>query len=99
MEPAAQEEPAYIRRTAYFSGRVQGVGFRFTTEAIASRFEVAGFVRNLPDGRVELVAEGTKAEIDRFQEALHEAMRACIHEHTESDTPARREFSSFRIAF
>ena len=42
----------------YFSGHVQGVGFRYTTRSVASRFAVTGYVRNLPDGRVELVAEG-----------------------------------------
>ncbi|MGQ0633729.1 MAG: acylphosphatase [Planctomycetaceae bacterium] len=41
-----------------FSGRVQGVGFRFTTRSLARRYPVTGFVRNLPDGTVELVASG-----------------------------------------
>ena len=88
-----------IRRTVYFSGRVQGVGFRFTTEAIASHFAVSGFVRNLPDGRVEVVAEGAEGEIDRFQDAVERSMRHNIREVDVSDTPATSEFSSFRIAF
>ena len=46
------------RRETHYSGQVQGVGFRFQTLRIARAYEVAGFVRNLPDGRVELVAEG-----------------------------------------
>ena len=46
------------RRHCYFSGRVQGVGFRYTSRNIAINYDVTGFVRNLPDGRVELVAEG-----------------------------------------
>ena len=49
-----------------FSGRVQGVGFRSTCQSLARSFEVAGYVRNLPDGRVELVAEGENSEIDAF---------------------------------
>ena len=46
------------RRRVHFSGRVQGVGFRFTCQVARPGFDVAGYVRNLPDGRVELVAEG-----------------------------------------
>ena len=55
-----------VRRRVYFSGRVQGVGFRFTCQSLARGFEVAGYVRNLPDGRVELVAEGETASSTRF---------------------------------
>ncbi|MBL8829940.1 MAG: acylphosphatase, partial [Planctomycetaceae bacterium] len=47
-----------IRRRVLFHGRVQGVGFRVTTRSIAQRFAVTGWVRNLPDGSVELLAEG-----------------------------------------
>jgi acylphosphatase len=88
-----------VRRTVYFSGRVQGVGFRYTTEAVAARFAVTGFVRNLRDGRVELVAEGSPAELNRFQSAVEEAMRGCIKEANASDTLATGEFTSFGIAF
>jgi acylphosphatase len=62
------------RITAYFSGRVQGVGFRYVTVNTARRFAVAGYVMNLPDGRVELVAEGTKAEVKAFVEAVGSEM-------------------------
>jgi len=89
--------PATIRRTIYFSGRVQGVGFRYTTESIASRFAVAGYVRNLPDGRVELVAEGDVSELDRLQRALAQAMKAHIQHAQSCDTSATGEFLSFRI--
>ena len=47
----------------YYSGTVQGVGFRHTVRSLAADFEVKGFVRNLPDGRVHLVVEGDPAEI------------------------------------
>ena len=46
-----------VRREVYFSGQVQGVGFRYTVMRIASTLEVTGHVRNLPDGRVQLIAE------------------------------------------
>jgi len=61
---------ALERRRIYFSGRVQGVGFRATTSWLARGFDVAGAVRNLPDGRVEVVAEGDSAELDRFVESI-----------------------------
>ena len=60
------------RRRVYYSGRVQGVGFRATCRWLAGGFEVAGYVRNLPDGRVEVVAEGESAELDRFLAAIQE---------------------------
>lgn len=99
MSTTADESQAAIRRTVFFSGRVQGVGFRFTAESIAARFAVNGFVRNLPDGRVELVAEGTAAELDRFQEAIKQTMSRQITEVTASDAVATGEFRSFQIAF
>ncbi len=54
------------QRTVLFSGEVQGVGFRATTARLAASTAVAGTVRNLADGRVELVAEGEPAEIDHL---------------------------------
>jgi acylphosphatase len=62
------------RRRIYYSGRVQGVGFRFSTQRLASGFAVAGSVKNLRDGRVEVVAEGEPTELDLFQEAIRGEM-------------------------
>lgn len=87
-----------IRRHVCFSGRVQGVGFRYTTADLARGFEVTGFVRNLPDGRVELVAEGAPLQVDAFVLAVRAEMEACI-EHVESaDSAASGEFRAFGIA-
>ncbi len=61
-----------------FSGRVQGVGFRFTCQALARGFDVSGHVRNLPDGRVEVLAEGESNEIDGFLVAIRREMDAYI---------------------
>ena len=58
------------RRTYYFSGHVQGVGFRYTVKNLAREFEVSGTVANLPDGRVELLASGEPEEVDAFLEAI-----------------------------
>jgi acylphosphatase len=62
------------RRRLYFSGQVQGVGFRFTCASLARGFEVAGYVRNLPCGRVELVAEGYPQELDKFSDSIRQEM-------------------------
>lgn len=67
-------------RRVYFSGRVQGVGFRDTSQRLARDFEVVGFVRNLSDGRVELVAEGDPAEIEAFLRAVQSRMDRYIHD-------------------
>lgn len=57
----------------FYSGRVQGVGFRYTTKNVAMGYEVTGIVRNMPDGRVELVAEGLKDELEAFQLGIRES--------------------------
>ena len=54
----------------FYSGRVQGVGFRYSVKQIASGYEVVGSVRNLPDGRVELRAGGERVEVDAFLAAI-----------------------------
>jgi acylphosphatase len=61
------------RVTVFYSGRVQGVGFRATVRRIACGYDVTGTVRNLPDGRVELVAEGMRAELKAFLEGITES--------------------------
>ncbi len=61
------------RLQVYYAGNVQGVGFRYTVKSLAAGFEVTGTVRNLPDGRVELVAEGAKEELSAFQQAIRES--------------------------
>jgi acylphosphatase len=64
--------------TVYFSGRVQGVGFRYTTLQVAKEFEVAGWVKNLTDGRVQLEAEGTPQNVKDFVTAVEERMHGYI---------------------
>lgn len=56
-----------------YEGRVQGVGFRYTVKSLAEGFELTGIIRNLPDGRVELIAEGDRQELGAFQEAIRES--------------------------
>jgi len=59
-----------VARRYIISGRVQGVGFRYFTEATAQREGVAGWVRNLPDRSVEVVAEGDAEAVERFERAV-----------------------------
>lgn len=66
------------RYTVYYSGQVQGVGFRYTACRLAAGFDVKGFVRNLTDGRVQLVAEGHTDRLDSFLQAINSRMSTYI---------------------
>lgn len=59
--------------TVYYSGHVQGVGFRYNAKSVATGFEVTGTVRNLDDGRVELIAEGLREELEAFRAAVRDS--------------------------
>ena len=85
------------RCTCRFSGRVQGVGFRYTAQNIALQYDVAGYVRNLPDGRVELVLEGSGEQMAHFMDALQERMNAYIRDVDRRDEPPTGEFGRFSI--
>ena len=85
------------RREVHFSGRVQGVGFRYTTRQIAARFRVCGFVRNLRDGRVELVVEGDAGELDGFLAAVEGELERHIEHREVSVLPASGEFGGFEV--
>jgi acylphosphatase len=87
----------WMRDEVWFSGRVQGVGFRFTVSETSRRFAVTGFVENLADGRVRLVAEGEPAELDRFVDAVETAMRRNIAGVARRREPATGEFTDFGI--
>ncbi len=88
------------RRRILFSGRVQGVGFRFRTQEIARRYpEIAGFVRNLPDGRVELVIEGPAALLTAMVDDVSSAMRGYIERVDESRYTGAEAFSGFEIRY
>ena len=60
-------------RQVFYEGRVQGVGFRFTVKQLSRGYEVTGWVRNLPDGRVELHCSGACAEVDAFLQEIAES--------------------------
>lgn len=85
------------RRQCYFSGRVQGVGFRYTVKNIALQHDIRGYVRNLPDGRVELVMEGPDGEMDQVVDAVSNRMTGFIKQVDLNTVPATGEFQYFQI--
>ena len=85
-------------RRVEYSGRVQGVGFRFTVARLATNHAVRGYVKNLPDGRVEVVAEGEPKEIDAFLHAIDQQMAGYIEE-SRVEARAVQGFADFRIAY
>jgi acylphosphatase len=85
------------RHTVYYAGHVQGVGFRYTTHSIARNHEVTGFVRNLSDGRVELVIEGDRPELDAFLAAIRDRLANHIRDERRDVGPATGEFGTFEI--
>ena len=86
------------RLHTFYSGWVQGVGFRYTVKSLASGFEVTGIVRNLSDGRVELVAEGTKEELEAFRRAIRDSeVGRFIRNEQAAWNEAREEFRGFEI--
>ena len=80
------------RYLVHFTGRVQGVGFRATTRSIARDHVVAGQVRNLPDGRVELIVEGSEEQLAAFLRAILDRMARYIIHHTLDIGPATGQF-------
>jgi acylphosphatase len=83
--------------TVFFSGHVQGVGFRYTVLQIAREFEVAGFVSNLADGRVQLEVEGAPKDVAAFVDAIHEKMHGYIRKAERSSVKRPPQFRGFII--
>jgi len=86
------------RMTVFYSGSVQGVGFRYTVMTVATGFEAAGTVANLPDGRVELVAEGLRDELEAFRRGIQQSgLGHFIRDEEVIWGEARNEFRGFEI--
>jgi len=81
-----------------YTGRVQGVGFRYTCKQVAAGFTVTGVVRNLADGRVELLAEGLREELEAFRAAIrNEGLAGFIRSEQVSWNCAQNKFRGFEI--
>lgn len=87
------------RVRVFYSGRVQGVGFRFTVEAVARELGVRGWVSNLPDGKVELVAESEETTLKKFLDRISDEMSVYIQDADVSWEPAAGEIEGFVIKF
>lgn len=85
------------RRQAYYSGHVQGVGFRYEAQRLAQSYAVAGYVENLSDGRVKLVVEGAPREIERYLADLAQRMGDRISRAVVDGSPATHEFAGFEV--
>ena len=95
--PALSPACHACRRTVYFTGRVQGVGFRYTARNVALQYDVVGFVRNLSDGRVELVMEGSEVETDKVVDSITRKMSGFVRGVSNQVSPSTGEFDQFAI--
>jgi acylphosphatase len=87
------------RAHVFYSGRVQGVGFRYTAEDIAIGVGITGWVKNLADGRVEIVAEGKEEDLKGFLDRIKGRFDRYISDVELLWEKPTREFDSFEIAF
>ena len=85
------------RRKVIFRGRVQGVGFRAGVNNIASRHDVAGYVRNVNDGTVEVIVEGDEIEVDMFLAAVEDYFTGYIAAVEVEPAPADERFDGFKV--
>lgn len=90
---------ALIQCRTQFIGMVQGVGFRWTTQRIAAGYAVTGWVRNQPDGSVELVAEGETYEVERFLAEIRSRMSQFIRKEHSQNSPAGSNFNGFEVRY
>jgi acylphosphatase len=88
-----------VRRIVTYRGDVQGVGFRYTATRVAGRFDVTGCVKNLPDGSVEVVAEGPRDEVDDFLKAVQREMGRHIRDVTSQQGFPTGEWSDFHVEY
>ena len=82
-----------------FKGRVQGVGFRYTTQRAANRYDLSGFVRNLPDGSVEALLQGTEADIQACLGDIREYFGGYLRDTRVTDQPVNHQYHDFRLTY
>ena len=87
-----------VRVNVHYSGRVQGVGFRYIVKSLVPGYEVLGTVKNLPDGRVEMVVEGQQEELEEFLQAIRDSgLRSNIQDESLVWGEAEDKFRGFKI--
>ena len=82
-----------------FSGRVQGVGFRFTAHRMAGRHQLTGYVRNLADGTVEMLAQGLAEDIDDCIRDIRQSLAGHVRDVNIQEVPPNPTHRDFKITF
>ncbi len=90
---------ADIAKQIVYSGRVQGVGFRFTCQRIAHRYELAGYVKNLPDRSVELMIQGHPEDVTACMADIADSFGAYIRDKKITKLPPNPAYTEFTISF
>ena len=86
------------RLQVFYQGRVQGVGFRYAVKSVACGFDIKGTVRNMDDGRVHLIAEGSRDELEAFRKAIQDSeVGRFIRQEEVNWTESKDEFRGFEI--
>ncbi len=88
-----------VAKHIIFSGRVQGVGFRFTAHRMAGRHQLTGYVRNLPDGSVEMLAQGPSKDVDDCIRDIQDCLAGYVREVKTVEVPPNPRHSDFKITF
>ncbi len=88
-----------LAKRIIFIGRVQGVGFRFTARRAASRRQLTGFVRNVPDGTVEMLAQGRSEDVDDCIQDIKEYFAGYLTETRIEEIPPDPRYTDFKITF
>jgi len=95
-----RRDHALKRLSVFWAGHVQGVGFRYTAESAALDLKLTGWVRNLPDGRVEALVEGSEKGLTAFLDRIAQGPMKHYIQRVESRwDPATGEFDDFRVRF
>jgi acylphosphatase len=89
---------ATISQQVFFEGRVQGVGFRYSVKEVANGFDVVGWIKNLPDGRVEMQVQGQPGEVNAFvEEILQSHLRPFVVRHIRREIAFPESLKGFEI--
>ena len=90
---------AQTARYIIFAGHVQGVGFRFTARSLAERLKLTGFVRNMPDGTVEMFTQGSPENISNCIREIEDYFSGCIRDTRIEEVPPDPRYTEFDITF
>lgn len=88
-----------VQAHIFYSGMVQGVGFRYTVQHFAENLALTGWVRNLPDGRVEILAEGPEEKIEELMTKLSDRFGSYIKDKQFAYQPPQMRFKEFQITY